>query len=79
MIDQSANADALHWRFSFLQTLRETGNVSAAARHVGKSRAAINRGNWQGAADEAENSLWARQTRRRATDIAARLRGVHKP
>ena len=41
MIDQSANADALHWRFSFLQTLRETGNVSAAARHVGKSRAAL--------------------------------------
>ena len=43
MIDQSANADALHWRFSFLQTLRETGNVSAAARHVGKSRAAVYR------------------------------------
>jgi hypothetical protein len=42
-------------------------------------RAAINRGNWQGAADEAKNSLWARQTRRRATDIAAGLRGVHKP
>jgi hypothetical protein len=42
-------------------------------------RAAINRGNWQGAADEAENSLWARQTWRRATDIAARFRGVHKP
>ena len=44
-----------------------------------RMRAAINRGNWQGAADEAENSLWARQTRHRATDIAARLRGVHKP
>ena len=43
MIDQSADADALHWRFSFLQTLRETGNVSAAARHVGKSRAAVYR------------------------------------
>ena len=44
-----------------------------------RMRAAINRGNWQGAADEAENSLWARQTRHRATDVAARLRGVHKP
>ena len=43
MTDQSANADALHLRFSFLQTLRETGNVSAAARHVGKSRAAVYR------------------------------------
>ena len=41
MIDQSANADALHLRFSFLQTLRETGNVSAAARPVGNSRAAV--------------------------------------
>jgi hypothetical protein len=81
MIDQSANADALHWRFSFLQTLRETGNVSAAARHVGKSRAAVYRARKQDdafAADEAENSLWARQTRHRATDIAARLRGLNK-
>jgi lysozyme len=44
-----------------------------------RMRAAINRGNWRGAADEAENSLWGRQTRHRATGIAARLRGVHKP
>lgn len=44
-----------------------------------RMRAVINRGNWQGAADEAENSLWARQARHRATDIAVRLRGVHKP
>ena len=34
---------------------------------------------YQQAADEAENSRWARQTRHRATDIVARLRGVHKP
>ena len=43
-----------------------------------RMRAAINRGHWQMAADEAENSLWARQTRHRATDIAARLRGLNK-
>ena len=46
---------------------------------VRRMRTAINCGNWQGAANEAENSLWARQTRHRATDIAARLRVVHKP
>ena len=44
-----------------------------------RMRAAINRGNWQGMADGAENSLWERQTWHRATDITARLRGVHKP
>lgn len=44
-----------------------------------RMRGAINRGNWQGAANEAKNSLWARQTRHRATDIAARLCGLHKP
>ena len=38
-------------------------------------RAAVNRGNWHGAADEAENSLWARQTRHCATEIATILRG----
>ena len=43
-----------------------------------RMRAAINRGNWHGAADEAENSLWANQTRHRAIDIAARLRGTTK-
>ena len=60
MIDQSANADALHWRFSFLQTLCETGNVSAAARHVGKSRAAVYRARKQDdafAADEAKSAF----------------------
>jgi len=38
---------------------------------------AVNRGNWHGAADEAVNSLWARQIRHRATEIAAILRGNH--
>ena len=38
-------------------------------------RAAVNRGNWHGAADEAENSPWVRQTRLRATEIATILRG----
>ena len=42
-------------------------------------RAAINRGNWHGAANEVENSLWARQIRHRATHTVARLRGLHKP
>ena len=40
-------------------------------------RVAVNRGNWHGAADEAVNSLWARQIRHRATEIAAILRGNH--
>ena len=43
-----------------------------------RMRAAINRDNWQGAAHEAENSLWASQTRRRGTNSAARLRGLYK-
>ena len=69
MIDQSANADALHWRFSFLQTLRETGNVSAAARHVGKSRAAVYRArkkddgfaaDWDDALEEAADRAFDR-------------------
>ncbi|MDA0357870.1 MAG: hypothetical protein O2835_00920 [Proteobacteria bacterium] len=38
---------------------------------------AVNRGNWHGVADEAVNSLWARQIRHRATEIAAILRGNH--
>ena len=73
MIDQSANADALHWRFSFLQTLRETGNVSAAARHVGKSRAAVYRArkqddafaaDWDDALEEAADWLELEALRR---------------
>ena len=115
-----SNADAPHWRFVFLKALRNTGNVSAAARTAGKSRAlalricrnlypafdgfnshrqsallsmafnlgqprlagfrrmraAINRGNWALAAHEAEHSLWARQTRHRADEIAGLLRGI---
>jgi len=54
MTEQHPNADASHWRFSFLQDLRETGNVSAAARHVGKSRAALYRARKQDAAFAAE-------------------------
>ena len=49
MTEQHPNADASHWRFSLLQDLRETGNVSAAARHVGKSRAALYRARKQDA------------------------------
>ena len=52
MTEQHPNADASHWRFSFLQDLRETGNVSAAARHVGKSRAALYRARKQDAAPQ---------------------------
>ncbi|NBW06355.1 MAG: hypothetical protein EBR92_10735, partial [Alphaproteobacteria bacterium] len=37
MTEQSDHANAPHWRFLFLQALRETGNVSAAARAAGKS------------------------------------------
>jgi hypothetical protein len=54
MTEQHPNADASHWRFLFLQDLRETGNVSAAARHVGKSRAALYRARKQDAAFAAE-------------------------
>jgi len=39
-----------------------------------RMRAAINRGAWGSAAAKAEASLWARQTRRRADDIARLLR-----
>lgn len=39
-----------------------------------RMRAAINRGDWGNAAAEAEASLWARQTRRRADEIARLLR-----
>jgi len=41
-----------------------------------RMRAAINRGNWALAAHEAEHSLWARQTRHRADEIAGLLRGI---
>ena len=39
-----------------------------------RMRAVINRGDWGNAAAEAEASLWARQTRRRADEIARLLR-----
>ena len=39
-----------------------------------RMRAAINRGDWGSAAVKAVASLWARQTRRRADDIARLLR-----
>ena len=75
----------LYPRFTSFTPARQAALISMAF-NLGKPRlagfrrmrAAINRGNWQGAADEAENSLWARQTRHRATDIAARLRGLNK-
>ena len=44
-----------------------------------RMRAAINRGNWHGAANEAENSLWARQTRHQASDTVTRLRSSDEP
>ena len=53
------------WQPVFLDGLRTTGNVSAA----------IAAGDWDAAATEALDSRWARQTGRRATDIAALLRG----
>ena len=62
MTEQHPNADASHWRFSFLQDLRETGNVSAAARHVGKSRAALYRARKQDAAPQPRPSRGARTT-----------------
>ena len=40
-----------------------------------RMRAAIAAGDWDAAATEALDSRWARQTGRRATDIAALLRG----
>jgi hypothetical protein len=43
MTDHLPNADAPHWRFLFLNALRETGNISAAARAAGKSRTAVYR------------------------------------
>ena len=73
MTDHCLNADALHWRFLFLQTLRETGNVSAAARHVGKSRAAVYRArkqdegfaaDWDDALEEAADWLELEALRR---------------
>jgi lysozyme len=39
-------------------------------------RAAVMRGDWDAAAGEALDSRWAVQTGRRATDIAAMLRGT---
>ena len=39
-------------------------------------RAAVRRGDWDEAAAEALDSRWAAQTGRRATDIAAMLRGM---
>jgi lysozyme len=44
-----------------------------------RMRAAINRGNWHGVANEAKNSLRARQTRHRANDTVVRFRGLDKP
>ena len=49
------------------------------ARQAALISMTFNRGNWHGAANEAENSLWARQTRHRASDTVARLRGLDKP
>jgi lysozyme len=63
--------------FASFTPARQAALISMAF-NLGKPRlagfwrmhAAINRSNWQGAADEAEKSLWALQTRHRATDIA---------
>jgi hypothetical protein len=38
MASQRPEADAAHWRALFLDMLRKTGNVSAAARHAGWAR-----------------------------------------
>ncbi len=73
MTEQSDHANALHWRFLFLQALRETGNVSAAARTAGKSRAAIYRArkqlpdfaaDWADALEEAADWLELEALRR---------------
>ena len=73
MTEQSDHANAPHWRFLFLQALRETGNVSAAARAAGKSRAAIYRArkqlpdfaaDWADALEEAADWLELEALRR---------------
>jgi len=68
-----SNADAPHWRFVFLKALRNTGNVSAAARTAGKSRALVYRmrkqeqdfaDSWDDAIEEAADWLELEALRR---------------
>lgn len=63
-----SGAGRQEWEAAFLNCLRATGNVSEAAR------AAITAGQWDAAASEALDSRWARQTGRRANEIAVMLR-----
>jgi hypothetical protein len=55
MASQRPEADAAHWRALFLNMLRKTGNVSAAARHAGRARAQLYRLRKQ---DTAFAALW---------------------
>ena len=68
------------WQAAFLFALRQTGNVSAAARAAGTCRSrcydARGRDRAFAAAAEALDSRWAAQTGRRAHGIARMLRGA---
>ena len=55
MASQRPEADAAHWRALFLDMLRKTGNLSAAARHAGRARAQLYRLRKQ---DTAFAALW---------------------